>query len=349
MVDRVLLRRILGTASVVLLIALANVALHWRYSPEPGSYTVTAVLGNAGSGLRSDSDVKVRGVGVGTVEDIRYENATAYATLRFDPDVQLPPPDELEMRVTAKTLLGEKQIEIAFPEGRYGEPPFLEPGDTLVASREPTELQAALVELTAFFEAIGPEDLGAIIDAFGAQQGEGERIAENIEVSQRLANFGGRTAEQSLENIRNFADILAALETTADDFNRLNDAIPRAAGFLPDNQARVRTNLDAVSRFAVGLARFLEVEEPTISAFQLTADAAGVVFDRHPNEIGNLIEGIYLYTERLGKHGGNLTDGTEWGGFVIMLHESGLEKYFEPICEAFPDAPVCHAEEGADG
>ncbi|MDX1657601.1 MAG: MCE family protein [Nitriliruptorales bacterium] len=348
MLDNIVVRRILGTAAVVMLIALGKVGLDWRYSPPAGSYTVTAVLGDAGSGLGQNSDIKVRGVNVGQVESLRYEDATAIATLRFDPGVQLPPPDQLELVVTAKTLLGEKQIEIGFPDDAYGSAPYLQEGDTIVAAREPTELQEVLNEMAPFFDAIRGEDLGAIVDAFGEQQGEGERIAENIELSQRLANFGGRTADQQLENLRNFADIAAALETTAEDFNRLNDAIPRAAGFLPDNQARVRTNLEALSEFATGFARFLEVEEDTISAFQVTSDAVGVLIDRHPDAIGSLVEGIYEYTKRLGKHGGNLTDGTEWGGFIILLSEQGIERSVESICRAFPEAPAC-TEGGSDG
>ncbi|MDX1620731.1 MAG: MCE family protein [Nitriliruptorales bacterium] len=351
MLDNVVRRRILGTAAVVLLIALGKVGLDFRYAPPAGSYTVTAILGDAGSGLGQDSDIKVRGTKVGSVEDLRFEDATALATLRLDPGVKLPPPEDIELVVTAKTLLGEKQIELSFPDEVYGTAPYLEEGDVLRAAREPTELQEVLDEMAPFFDAIGGEDLGAIVDALGAQQGEGERIAENIDLSQQLANFGGRTAEQSLENLRNFADVVGALETTAEDFNRLNDVVPRAAGFLPDNQARVRTNLDALSEFAVGLGRFLEVEEETISAFQITSNMVGVVVDRHPEDIGSLVEGIYYYTSRLGKHGGLLTDGTEWGGFIILLSEKGIEQTLLGVCDAFPDAPVCSQLEGggADG
>lgn len=328
--ERAIHRRILGTASAVLVLALFYLGIDLAAAPPAGSYTIEAELGHAGSGLTSGTDVKVRGVRIGRVESIRYEDATAFATLRLDGEPRLPAPQDIELVVTAKTLLGEKQVEIDFPDERFGQAPFLERDDVVVAARQPTEVQDVLAELEPFLEAIDPQDLAAIVDALGAQEGEGEAIAENIELSSELAAFGARRAEDQLERFRDLADIFAALATTTDDFNRFNAELERWATLLPDRQPAVRANLEALSSFAVGFAEFLEVEEATIDVVMRTGQAVGLVFDRQMEHLGEIVFGLYRYGFKLGRHGGDLNDGTEFGFFRIFLDGSELERQ---ICE----------------
>jgi phospholipid/cholesterol/gamma-HCH transport system substrate-binding protein len=341
--DPTLVRRIMGTASVVLLVAVSAVVLEARFAPPAGSYEVTADLGRAGSGLRSGTDVKTRGVNIGEVSAVRYENGRALATLTLEPEPQLPPPDELEMVVTAKTLLGEKQIEIDFDESRYGQGPFLEAGDTIAASREPTELAEAIDVLEPFVAAIDEQDLATIVDTLGAQQGEGERIAENLEVSQELFAFGAATAEDTLARLRAFSDIAEALAPATDDLGRMNRTLPDATALLVERQDEIRSNLETVSRAANTLTAFLEVEEGTISTFLRTSQPVGDVIERQQDEIGGLVQGAALYMESLGKGGMLLDDGTEWAGFRIFIDLEDFDLESE-LCHEIPELPFCEGD-----
>jgi phospholipid/cholesterol/gamma-HCH transport system substrate-binding protein len=123
--DPTLTRRIMGTAYAVLVLALSTVVLDLRYAPERGSYEVTAELGRAGSGVRQGTDVKVRGVAIGRVAAVDYVDGVATARLTLDPEPRLPTADELDLVVTPKTLLGEKQIDISFSDAELGAAPFL--------------------------------------------------------------------------------------------------------------------------------------------------------------------------------------------------------------------------------
>ncbi len=116
-------RRIVGFTSALLLTALTLLAFRVVTAPSPGSYEVEALLGRAGAGLGPGSDVKVRGAVVGEVVDLRYVEGRAVATLLMEPEPRLPA--ELDLVVTAKTLLGEKQVELSFADDRFGQPPFL--------------------------------------------------------------------------------------------------------------------------------------------------------------------------------------------------------------------------------
>jgi phospholipid/cholesterol/gamma-HCH transport system substrate-binding protein len=325
--DPVLVRRIVGTGALVLVLAVGTLILDWRYSPPPGSYQVTAELGRAGAGVSQGTDVKVRGVNVGRVDGMRYEDGVAYADLTLYPEPRLPAAEHLELVVTQKTLLGEKQLELSFPDDAFEQEPFLADGDLLVASREPTELSEVLDQFEPFLAAIDERDLATIVDVLGDQQGEGELIARNFETGQQLADFAGRTADDSLARLRDFADVAEALEQAAPDITRLNRTLPDATSLLVERQQDLRTNLVALSRFARTLDRFVEVEGPVISRFLRTSQPVGDVLERQQDEIGSLVEGISLYMASLGKGGMLLDDGSEWAGFRIFIDEDS----FDPV------------------
>ncbi|HEX9889531.1 MAG TPA: MCE family protein [Nitriliruptorales bacterium] len=341
-VDANVLRRLMGSAGLVLIIALGTVGWRAASAPAASSYTVTAILGRAGSGLNVGTDVKVRGARIGQVESIDYVAGEARAVLRLRGQPPLPPPDLLTLVVTAKTLLGEKQVELSFPDDAFGTEASLAPGDTIVAARQPTEVSEVLDVLEPFFDAIDPDDLAALVEALGAQRGEGEAIAENIDLGQQLAAFGARAADQQLAQLGQFADVAGALADRADDLTRLSRALPEATRLLTDRQAAIRANLDALSRFAVGFAEFLEVEESQISQLLRSGDLVGAVFERQMAEVGETLYGLYRYAYKLGHHAGDLSDGTEFAFFRIYID---MADSFAAFCaDAGPLAdfiPVC--------
>ena len=341
-VDANIIRRLMGTAGVVLLIGLGTVGWRFASAPPEDSYTVNAVLGRAGSGLNVGTDVKVRGARIGQVESIDYVDGEARAVLRLRGEPALPPPDQLRLVVTAKTLLGEKQVELSFPDEAFGGEERLEAGDTIVADRQPTEVSEVLDVLEPFFDAVDPNDLAVLVEALGAQRGEGEAIAENLDLGQQLAAFSAENAERQLEQLRQFADVAEAMADRADDLTRLSRALPQATRPLTERQAAIRANLDALSRFSVGFAEFLEVEEAQLSRMMRSGDVVGAVFERQILEVGEIVYGLYRYMYKLGHHGGNLTDGTEYAFFRIYIDMAGS---FAELCEQsgpLADAiPVC--------
>jgi phospholipid/cholesterol/gamma-HCH transport system substrate-binding protein len=342
--DPTLVRRIVGTATAVLVLAVSTVVLDARYAPPAGSYEVTAELGRAGSGVRQGTDVKVRGVRVGQVAETDYADGIATARLTLDPEPRLPVAEDITLVVTPKTLLGEKQIDLAFPEGSLGEGPYLEAGDRLVASRAPTELTEAIDALEPFLAAIDPQDLATIVDTLGDQRGEGEVIAENIELGQELAAFGARTAPETLDRFRAFTDVSDALTEAVPDLTRMSTELPEATAVLVERQEDLRRNLETLSRFSGNLTAFLEVEEAIISRFLRTSQPVGDVLERQQDQIGELLDGVFMYSRALGSGGLLLDDGSEWAPFRIFVTEDSFDPVNFLCAEAeevgLPDLPT---------
>lgn len=338
--------RVLGLALAVLLVALAYGANHYLSEAEAG-YPVTAVLGEAGTGLNQGSDVKIRGVLVGEVVALDFEDGRAIAHLEIDHDVSVP--RDVEVVVTAKTLLGPKQVELR-PDGSL-RAPFLEAGDVISADPEhgPTEIQDVIHELEAVFGDIPSEELAVLVEAMGSfTREDGELIARNIDQGAELADFGARTAEAQLARIGALADVVEALAPRAEDWNRLARTLPTWTSVLPDRQTDVRASLDALSSFSVALAELLEVEEDEIRRVMVLGDRIGSVIDPRMDEIGRMVQGIYRYSRMFGEHGGSLEDGTEHSWFRAHLGDEGE---FGRFCEEIPEEmaevlPGCVARDG---
>lgn len=321
-----LARRFAGTAAGILLVALVVLLFQYRYAPNAGTYTVEIELGSAGSGLIKGSDVKARGVRVGQVDSLAFEDGVATGVLRFDADTQLPAPEDLEVAVTAKTLLGEKQVEIGFPDERFGEPPFLEAGDTLAVARQPTELNEVLDVMEPFLAAIDSQELAIVIDALAEQEGTEDIFAENLELTRELTQFGARTSDQTLDNLEDLADFAAALRPTIDeDFDRIRAALPESTRILREQPDDIDTALVALSDFSVALAELLEVEEDRINTFLVSGDPVGEMLERNRSEVSSLLEGIAAYTRLLGGASGLLDDDTVFAYFRLFITEESQD------------------------
>ncbi len=309
-------RRIVGLTSALLLVALTLLAFKGATAPANGSYEIEAVLGRAGAGLGPGSDVKVRGAAVGEVTALRYVEGRAIATMLMDPEPRLPA--DVEVVVTAKTLLGEKQIEIFFDDAAFGQEPYLEAGSQVAASREPTEFQEVLDELGNVLDAIDPQDLALVVAALAEQAGTEDTIIANLEVGAELAAFAERTAPDVIARLRAFGDVADDLALAIPNLTAVNRGIRPATRLLVERTADIDNGLAQLSTLAIGLAEFLEVEEDLIGRSLAAGDLVGAVLERNMSFIGQYINGVGAYASGFGE-GGPLNDGTEFAYFRILI------------------------------
>jgi virulence factor Mce-like protein len=207
---------IVGAAALALIVLLVYfLALYLGGSFEPG-YEVRAHFARAGQLLRTGSDVKLRGVLVGAVSKIQVERSgKAEITLRLFEEQEIP--ENVEAAIRAKTLFGEKYIELKIPD-KPSETELV-PGDEIPESRTtpPIEVEAILEKGVPILNAVDPEAFGAALHALAdALDGNEEALRRATVQSLELLTETERTLpdfERNLVHLRNFASALDQTDT----------------------------------------------------------------------------------------------------------------------------------------
>lgn len=329
-------RRIAGTATLIAVIALAVLGFEYRFARPAGSTDIILDVEEAGIGMSSGTDVKVRGVTVGRIVDVGLDDdGLPRLTARLDPGVQVPTTD-LQVTITPKTFFGEKQVVLDYPIEEFGEGPFLTEGDVVTAEDGLTEVEDVLQTLQPLLAGIDEGDLATLFDATAALEGEGDRIARNFEVSAELARFGSSISDDALRNARLLTSLADQLETGAESFDRLNRALPAAVAILSERQEEITTNLEALSSFSLTVAAWIDVEEERLDTFLATGDVVGAFLEANVESIPSIIDGVRLFAETQSKPSPYLDDNTIYVPFKIFLDVEELARehlgpLFDPL------------------
>lgn len=286
-----------GALCVVLFSVLAYLGVEYSLGAFDEHYEIDVVLGELGQGIVTGSDVKIREVLVGHVADIRLdEEYQAVVTLALEPRYEVP--ERATYAVNAKTLLGEKQIEILFG-GEIEEGPYLADGATVADADRVVELQDVLADLSDLFEAIDPEDLAVLVaDGLGAFDGQGPTIARSVDEGGRAASTFRRTLDDQIAAQRDLSLVAERLESEGPAFNRMGRELVRGLPTISDNQGELRTLLAELERFSGVLNATLTVDRANLDRLIVEGDSVTRMLFAYSVEVGELITGLVQYTEQ---------------------------------------------------
>src|SRR3954468_12925739 len=168
---------------VLLAVAAALVALsilQFNQAFTPANH-VTVHIGRAGLQLLPGSDVKERGIIVGSVESISSTRDGADIKLRLKPSQAEQIPDNVSVRLLPKTLFGEKYVDLVPPAQPSGS--HLADGGVISEDQtaETLEIDEALNDLLPTLRAVPPADLNRTLTALAtALSGRGEERGATI-------------------------------------------------------------------------------------------------------------------------------------------------------------------------
>src|SRR3954467_12159465 len=139
-------------------------------------------VARAGLQLLPGSDVKVRGIIVGSVEGISSDGDGADLNLALDPSKAQTLPRNVTVRMLPKTLFGEKYVDLVLPQ----QPSPARLADGVVISEDQTrttlEIDQALNDLLPLLRTVSPVELNHTLTALGsALNGRGEELGQTIE------------------------------------------------------------------------------------------------------------------------------------------------------------------------
>ena len=240
-----------------------------------GGTRVTAFFSEPGVGqqLRAGGDVKVRGVLVGRISDIRLEGTAAVLELAIDDEVRLS--DESVAEIRSKTIFGEKWVELIPPkEDTAG---LLRTGSVIDDDHtiEPLELERALELGHDLLSELPVQDLAevlaALADGFSGQEGAARTALDRGLVALRAVNSNPAGFDESLRQLNEFSGWLDDNTSNLVDFTAALDSANRAlVGAAPGFEA----SMDSVPVFLDRLAAFQERTESDLG--RLAEDGADI-------------------------------------------------------------------------
>jgi phospholipid/cholesterol/gamma-HCH transport system substrate-binding protein len=144
-----------------------------------------------GSQLRPGADVKIRGVVVGEVRDVRAAAGGAALQLALDPEQTELIPANVSARLLPKTLFGERFVALQIPD--VPAPSAIADGEVIGQdrTRAAIEVEQVLTDLLPVLRAVRPDQLAVTLNALAtALQGRGEGLGDTlVDLERYLGEF----------------------------------------------------------------------------------------------------------------------------------------------------------------
>ena len=141
--------------------------------------TLTGV--KAGLSLPENADIKLRGMIVGEVREVKVEGDEVNMTLGMKPELIDEVPADVTAQIVPKTLFGEKYVSLipSDPDSTAG--PKLKAGDTIRGAIVPIEFEKLLNDIYPLLTAVEPEDLATTLSALSSTlEGRGEDFGTTL-------------------------------------------------------------------------------------------------------------------------------------------------------------------------
>jgi phospholipid/cholesterol/gamma-HCH transport system substrate-binding protein len=177
--NKLLVAGVFYIAAMVILMGLCTAAYLKYFQPVTW---VTVQADRAGLQLPVYGDVRMHGVLIGQVREIRQENGKAMIKLGLDREAARNIPANADVEIKPTTLFGQKYVEFVDPTTISGH--GIDDG-TLIASdrvRTSVELEKILARLSTILTTVQPQDLNASLHAVAtALSGNGNDIGEAMD------------------------------------------------------------------------------------------------------------------------------------------------------------------------
>ncbi|MBQ9051230.1 MCE family protein [Rhodococcus sp. (in: high G+C Gram-positive bacteria)] len=222
-------RALIALATIVVLLLAAAVSAALYAGAFTRSVQVHILADRSGLLMDPGSDVKLRGVVIGTVADVEFANNRAELTLDIDPGQLANIPQNVTAHLEPTTVFGRKFVTLQIPK----EPSVwgLEEGSVIDNSEVTVEVNDVFTNLVSVLDAVDPQKLNATLGAAAtALDGRGDRLGQLlVDLDGYLSKFNGsiptlqRDLPKLAENADTFADaspeflsIVSNLSVTSD-------------------------------------------------------------------------------------------------------------------------------------
>lgn len=287
--------------------------------------SVTVTSPRAGLVMDKDAKVKYRGIQIGKVSDIEYQDNEAKLTLAIDTGQMRYIPSNAVVKIASNTIFGAKSVEFVPPQNPSGT--SLQPGARVQASSVQLEVNTLFQTLVDLLHKVNPVDLNATLSAIGeGLRGHGDDFGATLAgLNQYLPKINPKmsTLQSDFQQAAAVGNIYG---DAAPDLVTVLDNVPTISDTLVDEQDNLNATLLAATGLADnGTATLEPAQDDLIAALQRLRAPLKVLSDYSP-EFGCLFSGVKKAIDQFGP----VIGGTKPGLFTSSNFVLGVPIYTYP-------------------
>jgi phospholipid/cholesterol/gamma-HCH transport system substrate-binding protein len=260
------IRVLMGLAGSVLIASTAVVAVNYGLGTFNGGYRLEAVFPQSAQGLDKSSDVKMRGVTVGTVRSISLQpDGRAKVALKMHAGARVP--DTAAATIEPLSVFGPEYISLD-PGGHELSGPFLGHGSRISRTSVSVAFTTVLSKANSVLNGVNISDLVTIFQTFAdSVAGLGPQMGRVFDNSAVLVDIAARhlpQAQQFLTDLAQLSDsFVKQVPSVTSAVANLNQVLPVVAS-RPDQLGGL---LDGATSIAAQLAGYIAGHRDSFGTF----------------------------------------------------------------------------------
>jgi virulence factor Mce-like protein len=294
-------RRLLGLAYIVVLFGLVSLSVLVYNKAFTPVTLVTLKTDHTGNQLLTESDVKIRGLIVGSVRSVKSTGDGATIKLALDPGRTKLIPSNVQAQILPKTLFGEQFVSLVPPPDPA---PHIKGGDVIQQDRSTVALEAQKVlgDFLPLLQAVQPAELNATLTAMAeALKGRGAKLGETlVAFDSYLKQFNPQVPQlvQDLEDLGKFSD---EINTAAPDLMAMLDNFQTGARTVLEKQAALSSLLSTADQTSNIFNSFLAENQQRLITVVDTSDRIYTLLDAYTPEYGCMLHALSSLYDRAGR------------------------------------------------
>ncbi|MFE0451898.1 MCE family protein [Streptomyces sp. NPDC058914] len=290
---RVVKLRLYGVAFLAVLTLLLSLAVAVYQQAFTPVVRITLEADSLGNQLDRRADVKLRGLLVGEVREVRADGRKATLGIALKPEHVRFIPADVQARLLPKTLFGEKYVDLVVPPGSSAR--AIRAGDVITQDRTRVgmELQQLMNDLLPLLRTVKPGELNATLSAFaGALEGRGDRIGDNlVRVEDYLRRLNPHLPALK-EDISRFADVAEMYGDAAPDLMAILRNTVTTSRTIVEKRDRLAAALTSTTGVAGTAEEFLDTDGDRLITLGRVSRPTLELFARYSPQYPCLLEGL---------------------------------------------------------
>ena len=278
--------------------------------------------------LYKGSDVRILGVPVGEVKELKAKGDHVEVTLTYSPDVRLPA--DVKAVIISPAIVGDRFVQLA---PAYSGGAVLPDNASLSIDRSavPVELDEIFKSLDDLAIALGPKGankdgaLSSLIEDSARQfDGQGQQFHETLSNFAKLSTTLSDNKDElfgSIQEIEQFVELLNRNDSSVRSFF---DSTARVSNVLENERDDLAKTLEFLSKALIDVRKLIKDNRTTLRHNIDNLQSLAEVLARHNEDIEHTLVDAPIALGNLGLAGGSSKTGT-------LDARSDLAKLFESI------------------